>query len=179
MKVGKDYFKEGKSSFLSVDKDLSQIVNKCLQNDRLCKLLYYTQKDCLSAPNLSMQQKLSLLDRQIRITPYLPISEKCPNYIVIKITDFTPNVTNPQFRDCSINFQILCHPDHWNLGDFALRPYKIAGELDSMFDGERMTGIGMIQFNICTDLTMNDQEQGLSILYDVVHGVEDEIDPLA
>jgi hypothetical protein len=42
MKLGKNYFEEGKSSFLSVDKDLSLIVNKLLKNDKLCKLLYYT-----------------------------------------------------------------------------------------------------------------------------------------
>ena len=35
MKLGKDYFKEGKSSFLSVDKDLSQVVEKILKNSKL------------------------------------------------------------------------------------------------------------------------------------------------
>lgn len=42
MKLGKDYFEEGKSSFLSVDKDLAQVVERILKNSKLQKLLYYT-----------------------------------------------------------------------------------------------------------------------------------------
>jgi hypothetical protein len=51
---------------------------------------------------------------------------------------------------------VLCHPDHWNLGNFALRPYKILGELDAMFNEQKLTGIGTLNFQVCTDLTMND-----------------------
>jgi hypothetical protein len=40
MRVGQNYFP--KSSFLSIDKNLALIVNKILDNQRLCKLLYYT-----------------------------------------------------------------------------------------------------------------------------------------
>ena len=45
MRVGVNYF-DNKDSFLSMEKDLSIIVNKMLNNDTLMKLLYYTQKDC-------------------------------------------------------------------------------------------------------------------------------------
>lgn len=176
MKVGQNYFP--KSSFLSIDKDLALIVNKILQNQRLCKLLYYTQKDCLQAEDLSMEQRISLLNNHIRIIPKLPITTQCPNYIIITMTDFTPT-DNPEFRDCTINFQVLCHPDHWNLGNFALRPYKILGELDAMFNEQKLTGIGTLNFQVCTDLTMNDQECGFSLSYTATHGIEDKINPLA
>jgi hypothetical protein len=29
----------------------------------------------------------------------------------------------------------MCHFSDWDLGNFELRPYRIAGELDSMLDG--------------------------------------------
>jgi hypothetical protein len=32
------------------------------------------------------------------------------------------------------------------LEDFALRPYKIAAEIDSMFNNTHLTGIGELQF---------------------------------
>ena len=73
----------------------------------------------------------------------------------------------------------MCHPDHWNLGNFALRPYKIAGELDSDLDGEQFTGIGKLQFLGCDNLVLNDQLMGLTLLYKAVHGIEDEIKPLS
>ena len=179
MKVGKDYFKEGKSSFLSVDKDLSQVVERILKNSKLQKLLYYTQKDCLKAQDLTPQQRMSLLHKQVRIVPKLDIDQDCPNYIVITLGNFLPNETNPQFRDCVLSIDIMCHPDHWNLGNFALRPYKIAGELDSDLDGEQFTGIGKLQFLGCDNLVLNDQLMGLTLMYKAVHGIEDEINPLS
>ena len=125
MKVGQNYFP--KSSFLSTDKDLALIVQKILNNQNLLKLLYYPQKDCLKGKDLTTQQKMSMLDKQIKIVPQIVIEENCPNYIIITFDNFKPNDTNPEFRDCIINIDILCHPDHWNLGNFQSRPHKIAG----------------------------------------------------
>lgn len=177
MKVGQNFFP--KSSFLSVDKDLSIIINKILSNDRLCKLLYYTEKDCLKAENLTMAQKLSMINKQIKIVPWIFIDKECPNYIIVSMTDFMPNDTNPEFRDCAIEIKVLCHPDHWNLGDFALRPYKIMGEIDAMLNGQKLTGIGEVTLRICSGLNMNGELCGLSATYDAVHGVEDQIKPLS
>ena len=42
-----------KSSFLSVDKDMSIITDYLMKNDRLKKLLHYTTKDCLDRPKLT------------------------------------------------------------------------------------------------------------------------------
>lgn len=176
MKLGQDLFPQ--SSFLSVDKNLALIVNKFLENQRLCKLLFYTQKDCLKADNLSMQQRIGLLHEQIKIVPYLPIEGRCPNYITITFNKFLPNATNPQFRDFNIKIDIVCHPDHWNLGDFALRPYKIAGEIDSMLNGKKLTGIGKVEFSGADDLLLNEQLCGLTLIYRTVQGIEDKIDPL-
>lgn len=177
MKVGTNYFP--KSSFLSTDKDLSLIIQKILENDRLCKLLYYTQKDCLKAKNLTMEQKLSMLDKQIKIVPKLDIDPDCPNYIIITFDNFVDNETNPEFRDCIINIDILCHPDHWNLGNFQLRHHKIAGELDAMLNKQKLTGIGTINFVTGNNLLLNNQLMGMSLMYKAVHGVEDKINPLS
>jgi hypothetical protein len=55
-------------------------------------------------------------------------------------------MTNPEFRDNTITFDIVCHFDQWSLGNFALIPYKIAAEIDSMLNRKRLTGIGQIEF---------------------------------
>ena len=177
MKVGQDYFP--KSSFLSTDKDLSLIIKKIMDNQRLLKLLYYTQKDCLKAPDLTYEQKISCLDSRIRIIPDLKITQECPIFIIITFDNYVPNEKNPEFRDCTIIIDILCHPDHWNLGNFQLRPNKIAGEIDSMLDGQKLTGIGEINFIAGRRLTMNNQLLGLTLMYSAIHGAEDKIDPLS
>lgn len=177
MKVGKDYFP--KSSFLSTEKDLSIIANKILENQRLLKLLYYTQKDCLQAPDLTDEQKMSLINDKIKIIPKLEITSECPIYIIITLDNFKPNPRNPEFRDCTLNFYIFCHPDHWNLGNFQLRPHKIAGELDAMFNRKKMTGIGTPQFSSNKNLIMDGDLMGMLMIYRIIHGVEDQIDPLS
>ena len=142
-------------------------------------MLYYTQKDCLNAPDLSQQQIFSMIDKQIKIVPKLDIEVECPNYIVITFNNFTPNKKNPEFRDFNISIDILCHPDHWNMGNFQLRPYKIAGEIDAMINEQYLTGIGKTYFVTGNNLVLNDELMGISLIYHAVHGIEDQVDPLS
>ena len=172
MKVG-DSFDRPQSSFLLLEKDFEKIFNLMLTNPRLLKLLYYREANALSQPNLTMEQKMGLLNHEIKIVPKLDINKECPIYVVISFDNFIPNVSNPEFRDCTVNFDILCHPDHWNMGDFQLRPYKIAGELDAMFNKRKMTGIGELQFMGANDLVLNDQLMGLTLIYRSVQSTED------
>ena len=176
MKVGQNYFP--KSSFLSTDKDLSLIFQKIMGNQRLLKMLYYTQKDCLKAPDLTDTEIYGMLEKQLKIVPNLTITEECPNFVIVTFDNFIPNASNPEFRDCTINFDILCHPDHWNLGNFQLRPHKIAGEIDAMFNNQYLTGIGTVQFAGGNNLVLNDQLMGMSLMYRTVHGDEDKRNPL-
>ena len=154
MNVGQDFFP--KSSFLTTDKDLALIFQKILDNQRLLKMLYYTQRDALKAPDLTPEQKMSMIDHQLRIVPQLTIDKECPIFVIIGFDNFTPNATNTEFRDCTLTFDILCHPDHWNLGNYQLRPYKIAGELDAMFNKSHMTGIGRLEFLGANNLVLNE-----------------------
>ena len=174
MKVGYDY-NQPQSSFLIIEKDLEKVAQRMLQNPRLLNLLYYTEENCLSKPSLSAAQRASLINKQIRIVPKLDIAKDCPIFVVISFDNFTPNATNPEFRDCTVNFDILCHPDHWNLGNFQLRPYKIAGEIDAMFNKTKMTGIGELQFMGANNLVLNDQLMGLTLIYQSVQSTEDTL----
>ena len=174
MKVGKNYFELG-SSFLSLEKDFRLIANKMLKNQNLMKLIYYTQPDCLKADDLTPDQILSLLNNEIRIIPKINIETHCPSQVIITFDNFLPNAENPQFRDCTVHFDVLCHPDHWNLGNFQLRPYKIIGEIDAMFNNRKLTGIGTLQFLGCDNLVLNEQLMGVTAAYQAVHGIEDSL----
>lgn len=176
MKVGQDYFP--KSSFLSTDKDLSTIFERIMGNQRLLKMLYYTQADCLKAKDLTQPEIFSMINKQLKIVPKLEIDELCPIRLIVTLDNYRPNKKNPEFRDCTLNFYILCHPDHWNLGNFQLRPHKIVGELDAMFNKQKMSGIGTPQFLTSKNITLNDELMGMMVIYQVIHGIEDSIKPL-
>lgn len=168
-----DNVKKPKSSFLSIEKDMSIIVNEMLKNERLKRLLYYTTKDALRRPNLTEDQSLELMGKNIKLTPKLKIDNEVLNYITIKFKDFLPN-ENPEFRDNTIEFDIMCHLDQWQLEDFAMRPYKIAAELDSMFNNAKLTGIGRLQFLGATQALTSDEFACVVLLYEAIHGEEDK-----
>ena len=172
MKVGQD-FSTPDSSFLIIEKDFEKIIQKLLSNPRLLKLLHYRTEDALQRPNLTAQQRMALINHELRIIPKLNIDIECPIFVVISFDNFIPNSNNPQFRDCTVNFDILCHPDHWNLGNFQLRPYKIAGEIDAMINKQKLTGIGELQFVGANNLVLNDQLMGLTMIYRSVQSTED------
>ena len=168
-----DNVKMPKSSLLSMEKDTSLIVNKMLDNPRLKRLLYYTSKDALNRPNLNEDQSLDLINKNIKIVPKLYVDGSVLNYIIINFKNFTPS-ENPEFRDNIIEFDIICHFDQWQLQDFALRPYKIAAEIDSMFNNTHLTGIGLLQFVGATQTVLTDEFAGVCLLYEATHGGEDK-----
>lgn len=163
-----------KSSFLSIEKDLSIITNMMLKNERLKRLLYYTTPDALNKNNITSEQTYELFGNNIRIVPKLVIDKTIENYVIISFDNFTPNATNPEFRDHIISFDIICHFDQWHLKDFQLRPYKIAAEIDSMIDGKHLAGIGETQFLGANQLILNDEFAGISLMYAVINGEDDK-----
>ena len=168
-----DGLKIPKSSFLSMEKDLNLIVNKMFKNERLKRLLYYTDRNALNRPNLTEDQSLELINKNIKIVPKLYVDGSVLSYIIINFDKFIPS-ENPEFRDNIIEFDIICHFDQWQLEDFALRPYKIAAEIDSMFNNTHLTGIGELQFIGATQTVLTDEFAGLCLLYEATHGGEDK-----
>ena len=162
-----------KSSFLSMEKDLNLIINKMFKNERLKRLLYYTDKNALNKPNITEDQSLELINKNIKIVPKLYVDSSVLNYIIINFDKFTPS-RNPEFRDNIIEFDIVCHFDQWQLEDFALRPYKIAAEIDSMFNNTHLTGIGELQFIGATQTVLTDEFAGVCLMYEATHGGEDK-----
>ena len=162
------------SSFLSLEKDMGIIVDMNMKNNRLKKMLYYTTKDCMDKPNLTDEETISLFGKQIKTVPKLFVDGSVLNYIIISFDNFMSNQTNPEFRDNIIEFDIICHFDQWQMKDFELRPYRIAAELDSMFNNKRLTGIGDIEFIGANQMILTDEFAGVCLMYQAIHGEEDK-----
>ena len=163
-----------KSAFLSTEKDMNIIVNMIMKNDRLKKMLYYTTRDCINKPSLTEDETLELFGKNIKIVPKLYVDGSVLNYIIISFDNFTMNATNPEFRDNVVEFDIICHFDQWQMKDFELRPYKIAAEIDSMFNDKHLTGIGKLEFLGANQIILTDEYAGVCLLYRAVHGEEDK-----
>jgi hypothetical protein len=140
----------------------------------LKKLLYYTSKDALEQPNVSEEETINMIGKNIKNVPKLYVDNSVLNYIIVNFDNFTPNRHNPEFRDNIIEFDIICHFDQWKLQDFDLRPYRIAAELDSMLDKQKLTGIGLLEFVGANQIILTDEFAGLCLMYRTYHGEEDK-----
>ena len=178
------------SSFLSIEKDIERILTKLffdhqIQNKQLLRLLVIPMKDCLT--NLTNEEykkvieetTLSTLmkDGYIKLAPKIPMPEheKVKSYIIISFDSFSPNHTNPQFRDCVINFDIICHTDYWTMDNYQIRPLKIAGYIDGILNNTKLTGIGTLNFVGCQELILDEVLSGYTLTYRAVHGSDDRI----
>ncbi len=167
-------YRQPKTSFLSLEKDMGIITDLILKNKRLKKLLYYTTKDALSRPDLTDEQTYEMFGTNIKFTPKLHVDPNILNYLMINYDTFAPNATNPEFRDNLIVIDIVCNFEQWHLKDFQLRPYRIAAEIDSMIDGQKLSGIGELEFYGAVQHNWNDDFGGVTLMYTAIHGGEDK-----
>lgn len=181
---------EFKSSFLSCEKDTESIIRKLFvdskpHSDMLKRLLLINTPDCLNDMTnqvyINKIKNTSIKDLReqgyIRLEPKIKLSEneEVKSYIVISFDNFVPNATNPEFRDCIVMIDVICHTDYWDVGNFRLRPLKIAGYIDGILNGCKLSGIGKFQFAGCNELILDDNLSGYCLMYSAIHGSDDEI----
>lgn len=177
-----------KSSFLSCEKDSELILRKLFvesrpYNEDLIRLLTIPTKDCLESNDPRVIEAVKntnvkkLMDQEyIRLNPKIRMREHedVKSYIVLSFDNFTPS-ENPEFRNCTVHFDILCHTDYWDLGNYRQRPLKIAGYIDGILQNSKLSGIGTFQFAGCTETILNEELSGYSLQYWAIHGSDDEI----
>lgn len=186
-----DLVKQVNSSFLSCEKDIEIILKKLFvesgqASEDLKRLLIINNKNCLDDRTSevfrkALKEKGSIKklfeEGYIRLTPKIHFeeNEEVKSYILITIDGFSPNVHNPEFRDCNIIFDVICHTDYWDIGNFRQRPLKILGYIDGILNKSKLAGIGTIDFLIAEELVLNNQLSGYTLMYRAVHGSDDVI----
>ena len=105
----------------------------------------------------------------------MPEHEEVKSYIIVSCDNFSPNNDNPYYRDCTVNFTIVCHLDCWDLGNYRIRPLKIAGFIDGILNEAKLSGIGTFNFVGCDEVVYNEDLAGYTLIYRAVHGNDDKI----
>ena len=176
-----------KTSFLSVGKDTETILNKLFiqsgpHSEHLKRLLIINAKDCLSNKDSKAYQvaikksvKQIIDEGYIKLIPKIEFEEhaEVKAYVIVSYDNFTTNDTNPEFRDCTVNFDIICHTDYWDIGDYEVRPLKIAGYIDGILNEAKLSGIGTFNFIGCNQIILNEELSGYTLSYRAVHGTDD------
>ncbi len=182
--------KDFKSSFLSAEKDQQMIWRKLFVENRpysdyLKRLLVINTPDCLDE---SQQQYKEVLkdcslkklreDGYLRVVPKLSFGEheEVRSYVILEFDDYTPS-ENPQFRNCVISFTIISHLDYWEMDDYKLRPHQIAGYIDGILDGTKLSGIGELRFLGATQVVLNEYLGGVLLRYVATHEKKEDQNP--
>lgn len=143
------------------------IANKLMQNQRLCRLLKYQTRDPFNEEYPDVEG-ISLLNKQIMIMPKIfDESTEKTSYIVAIFSNFVTNALNPDFKLSTVRFDIACPYDEWVLNEKSLRPYLMMQEIDDMFNGAQMAGIGTLQFVRAESIVLTPQIGGYSMLYQI------------
>ena len=123
------------------------IANKLMQNQNLCRLLKYQVRDPFDEQKYEPVDGILLLNKQIMITPKIwDESTEKTSYVVALFNSFVRNVMNKDYKIDSISFDVACPYDEWVLNGQSLRPYLIMEEIDKMFNGASLAGIGTLEF---------------------------------
>lgn len=186
IKLPKDF----QSSFLSCEKDCENILRKLFiesqpYSDELKRLLVVNTKDCLTNKTSAVYKEaiqgmnLSKLKEEgyIKLVPKIAMGnhEEVKSYIIISFDNFL-RTENTEFRDCTVSFDVLCHTDYWDLGNFQLRPLKIVGYIDGILNNAKLSGIGELEFLSCKQLLLDETLAGYTLIYRAVHGSDDYIE---
>lgn len=177
------------SSFLSCEKDYETILKKLFidsqpYSDELKRLLVINTKDCLdNLDSLEYKKILSEMSlSQLRQKGYVLIEPQVKSLehdevkaiLLITFNNFMPT-SNPKFRDCTVNIDVICHTDYWDIGNYRLRPLKICGYIDGILNNAKLSGIGTLQFMGASEVVLSDIFSGYSMIYTATHGSDDTI----
>ena len=198
--------KEIYSSFFSCEVDAQTIVKKLFvqsnpYSDRLKRLLIINKPDCLDQTNqdykkLIDSKPLSVLRKEgyVRLNPKIARKqfEEIKSYILITFDNFSPNRKDPKFMDCTVNFDIICYDDEWDLDGFKERPIMIAGYIDGILNALtndykaaimntskvgnniKLSGMGEYKFLGCNLVVLNQDISMYTLSYRALHFTQDK-----
>lgn len=128
--------------FVMLGDNLIKMGGKIVSNANISKLLYYTTKDPLNQPEL--EEPDILLDHNIRFVPQIPLKDEFKgSFIILTMDTFDADDLNSRVKDVAITITTLCPIDEWTTNS-GIRPILILSELDKMFNGLRLSGIGQL-----------------------------------
>ena len=128
-----------------IGENLQKIVKRLIANDDLVNLLYYTDKDPLSQPHLTEQEKNEkIFEKLIKIVPLVEPREDEKSVVAIRVTNGTKMGSNTDYRTIQISIEVFVPMTAWIFKNTNLRPFAILGEIQKSLQGKKINGLGQI-----------------------------------
>lgn len=125
---------------------LQKIITRLMANQNLLKLLYYSEKDPLSLPDLTEDQiEKEIFDKLIKIVPRLGPTETAQSLISLRIVHGHRLLANKEFQNIELAIEIFVPLTQWKIKDSNLRPFSIMGEIQKSLNGKVIDGLGKLE----------------------------------
>ncbi len=129
-----------------IGENLQKIITRLMANDDLVNLLYYTDKDPLSQPHLTGEEKREkIFEKLIKIVPVIEPREDEKSVVAVRVTGGNKLGSNTEFRNIKISIEIFVPMTAWIIKNTNLRPFLILGEIEKSLQGKKINGLGEIQ----------------------------------
>jgi hypothetical protein len=126
--------------------NLQKIVVRLQSNQKLLKLLYYSDKDPYSQPDLTLEQiQNEVFEKLIKVVPRVGPKETAQSLISLRVVNGMTNRGNSEFRDIELGIEVFVPLTQWAIKDSNLRPFSIMGEIQKTLNGKIINGMGKIQ----------------------------------
>jgi hypothetical protein len=107
-------------------------MKRLLANQRLLKLLYYTNKTPFEQLDLTSEQiKEEVFEKLVKIVPRVAPEERegAQSIISFRIIKGRKNSHNTEFSNISLSVEVFVPLTQWILKDVSLRPFLIMSEV--------------------------------------------------
>ena len=124
------------------------LIDECLKNKDLIKLINYNEKNPLNQPNVTSPSSLVMK----KIYPS-PATLEVPEEQEVNLRIFFSNgiLQNDEVLNSRLVFQVVLHNNLWNIarkdGQKAVRAYDIMSRVVDTFEGKTIKTVGVIHFD--------------------------------
>ena len=140
---------ESKVRFLEeMGPNLIKMMRRLLSNQKLLRLLVYTDKDPLSPDKPDVTKEVAYKQGDngaVRIIPIIGTKEDASSIITLRVLKGIPSGSNPEFLDIYFSVEIFVPNEQWIIKDDNLRPYAIMGEVQRSLENKNINGLGTIR----------------------------------
>lgn len=145
-----------------LDQYLKRVLDEMVENQNLCKLLYYNSDNPLDEADLVNPK--NLIKDKIIPRPFIPdITKEASSFAIITIDNIKGK--GRTLHDGIVYFDIFCHDSLWYIKD-GLRPFALFGEIQEIFCDKYIKGIGKFTFAGCKLISSSNEYKGYRVSYE-------------
>ncbi len=128
--------------FSTLEIKIRKIVEKVIESQDLCKLIYYNQPNPLDQPDIT-DTSILIMDKIFPLPKYSFSETDKGSRINIYFKNSQPYENNSGFRQIILCIDVICHDDVWIIDNSGIRPYALSNKIDEIFNNQFVADLSM------------------------------------